>query len=142
VRPDHAYFGMKDYQQCRIISLLNNELNFGIRLHTLPTVREPDGLAMSSRNARLNSSDRTNATVLYRTLQQSKKELLAGRPWEKVRMEAARDLGGIEGIHLEYFELANKEDLSDDFKNLNECVLLIAAHVGPVRLIDNVQIAE
>jgi pantoate--beta-alanine ligase len=142
VRPDHAYFGMKDYQQCRIISLLNNELNFGIRLHTLPTVREPDGLAMSSRNARLNSSDRTNATVLYRTLQQSKKELLAGRPWEKVRMEAARDLGGIEGIHLEYFELANKEDLSDEFKNLNECVLLIAAHVGPVRLIDNLQIAE
>jgi pantoate--beta-alanine ligase len=142
VEPDHAYFGRKDYQQCRIIALLNDELNFGITLHTIPTVREADGLAMSSRNQRLSDAERKEATVLYRKLQQAKHELLEGRAWEKIRMAAARDLGGIESLHLEYFELVNKEDLSESFDSLNECVLVIAAHIGPVRLIDNVLIAE
>lgn len=142
VQPAHAYFGRKDYQQCRIISVLNGELNFGITLHTLPTIREGDGLAMSSRNQRLSPADRKKATELYRTLQQAKSLLVAGQPWEKVRKEAARDIAAIDELRLEYFELVNREDLSEKYSSLNECVLLIAAHVGPVRLIDNILIAE
>jgi pantothenate synthetase len=97
---------------------------------------------MSSRNQRLNAVERGQASVLYEKLKLAKKELLAGHAWEKVRMEAARDLGGIESIHLEYFELVNKDDLGPTFSSLDQCVLLIAAHVGPVRLIDNLLIAE
>jgi pantoate--beta-alanine ligase len=142
VRPARAYFGRKDYQQFRIISLLNAELKFGIQLHGLPTVREQDGLAMSSRNLRLNPAERQDATSLFRTLQESRQNLLSGKPWEQVRIAAARNLAGIHGLRLEYFELVNKDDLSDTFQDLHECVLLIAAHVGPVRLIDNLLISE
>jgi pantoate--beta-alanine ligase len=139
VRPAHAYFGCKDYQQFRIISLLNEEMKFGIQLHGMPTVREADGLAMSSRNALLGTQDRKQAPILYRCLQQARQDLLAGIPWNKVHSDA---LARLDGVRLDYFELVSKTTLDDANEELADCILLIAAHIGPVRLIDNLAISE
>jgi pantoate--beta-alanine ligase len=142
IRPSHAYFGYKDYQQFRIISLLNEEMKFGIQLHGLPTVREGDGLAMSSRNERLNPEERKTAPVLFRCLQQAREQLLRGVAWDKVHNEIASRLEKTEGLRLEYFALVNKFTLDNTFNTLTDGILLIAAYVGPVRLIDNLTVTE
>ena len=139
VKPTHAYFGFKDYQQFRIISLLNEEMKFGIQLHGMPTIREPDGLAMSSRNERLSNEERKLAPLLYRSLQQARKDLLGGTKWERVHRDTITSLAG---IRVDYFALASKTNLGGETEKLNNCILLIAAHVGSVRLIDNLAISE
>jgi pantoate--beta-alanine ligase len=139
VRPAHAYFGCKDYQQFRIISLLNEEMKFGIKLHGMPTVREPDGLAMSSRNALLSPEERRQAPNLFRCLLKARKDLLSGIPWTEVRTHA---LANLAGVRLDYFELVSKTTLDGTPQKLGDCILLIAAHFGNVRLIDNLPISE
>ena len=142
VKPSNAYFGCKDYQQFRIISLLNEEMKFGIRLYGMPTVREKDGLALSSRNMLLNPEERKRAPILYQTLRQSRKELLQGNSWTNVRTEMVETLNKVPWMRLEYLELANKITLGNTFGHLRDSILLIAAYVGDVRLIDNLAIAE
>lgn len=141
-RPDIAYFGQKDYQQFKIISLINDELLFGIRLQCHPTIREEDGLAMSSRNLRLDPEERKKAASLYRHLSVARNALLAGEPWSGVRAETEGNLRSLGGVELEYFELADKDTLSTDgLKKPEDGILLIAAYVGQVRLIDNLSIS-
>ncbi len=143
VQPDVAYFGQKDFQQFRIISKLVEELNFNIQLVCLPIVREPDGLAMSSRNKRLQPQKRRDAATLYQCLNSAKDGLLAGKSFEDVRKEV-HDICNRQGIKLEYLALANREDLTliHEVVDPQTCILLIAAFVGDVRLIDNLYVSD
>ncbi len=139
VGPDVAYFGQKDAQQVAVIRRLVSDLDFPLRIEVLPTVREPDGLAMSSRNAYLEPSERLRATALSRALAAAE----ASAPAEGLpaALEAARaELDGA-GIEPEYLEARDAEDLSPVTELGNRPVLIaVAARVGGARLIDNVLI--
>ncbi|MCB0492146.1 MAG: pantoate--beta-alanine ligase [Cyclobacteriaceae bacterium] len=139
VQPDMAYFGQKDYQQFQVINRLKEELKFSIQLRSVPIIREKSGLALSSRNQRLSEQDKGNALFLYETLIEAKAQLLNGASFSKVRSEAEARVKKYEGVKLEYFELANKNTLQElgDTRNFKNGILLIAAFVNEVRLIDN-----
>lgn len=138
VQPDEAYFGQKDYQQVMIISRLIRALNFDLKITALPIVREPDGLAMSSRNQRLSADNRKQATVLYASLLEARRELLTGGSWQEI-VEKTRARCHGQKVNLEYLAMADRKDftLLDHLKDPRQTVILIAAQVGPVRLIDN-----
>ena len=139
VEPDRAYFGQKDWQQFVIISRLVKELKFNLELVSIPIFRESDGLAMSSRNARLNGKQRQDAIVFYQALQFAKEAFKAGRSLEQVSTEVRKHVESTEDITLEYFEIADSENLNliDDVKAANRPIMCIAGFVGEVRLIDN-----
>jgi len=144
VQPDRAYFGQKDYQQFQVINRLKEELKFSIELKSVPIVREKSGLALSSRNQRLSEEDKRNALFLYSTLKDAKNQLLEGVSFSKIRREAESRAKDYQGLKLEYFELANKNTLQEledanDFKN---GILLMAAFVNDVRLIDNMLLSD
>lgn len=137
VRPDVAYFGQKDYQQFKIIERLVSELKFEIALKCMPIVREPDGLAMSSRNARLSQENRKKATQLYQALLFAKEGLNKSKSMADIRSQVEAQFNSIGGIQLEYLELADSTNLLPLENVGDKSILLIAAYVGEVRLIDN-----
>jgi pantoate--beta-alanine ligase len=139
VGPDVAYFGQKDAQQAAVIRRMVSDLDFPLRVEVLPTVREPDGLAMSSRNAYLDPSERQRATALSRALRAA--EAIAPSEGLAAAMEAARAELRTAGIEPEYLEARDAEDLSPVTELGDRPVLIaIAAPVGGARLIDNVLI--
>jgi pantoate--beta-alanine ligase len=139
VDPDHAFFGQKDYQQLQIVSRLVEELKFNVRLHGVPIVREASGLAMSSRNQRLSDAEKNRAIVLNQSLSEAREKLLAGKPWIEVQKDIINKF--YKDLQLEYFELANRDDLTNTTNvDINKGILLTACTVGPVRLIDNMLI--
>ncbi|MBX2897331.1 MAG: pantoate--beta-alanine ligase [Cyclobacteriaceae bacterium] len=142
VQPDKAYFGQKDFQQYLIVSKLVADLNFNVELIRMPIVREPDGLAMSSRNARLTAEQRKTALVFYQSLQQAKTRLQSGADFEVVKAEIKSICESKPEITLEYLALADTTNLSPLKNVTTQSVLLIAGYVGEVRLIDNLIIAE
>jgi pantoate--beta-alanine ligase len=138
VQPDHAYFGQKDWQQFAIIKKLAAELNFQVGLHSVATLRESDGLALSSRNLRLDAGQRARANVFYKALQGAKVQLKEGKSLADVKEKVQYTVEDA-GVTLEYFELV-------DSKNLNPLeyvgqsmrpIMCIAGYVGEIRLIDN-----
>ena len=137
VQPDAAYFGQKDYQQFLIIKKLIEDLNFAVQLHCVEIMREQDGLAMSSRNQRLSASERSIAPILYQTLSHSA-QAITQKPFQQLKTEAEIQFSK-SNVRLEYFELADRENLKllDTFDPSLPSILLIAAHIGEVRLIDN-----
>ena len=143
VAPDRAYFGQKDFQQFKVISQLVEELEFDLQLICVSTTREADGLAMSSRNLRLNTDDRNKALILFQSLNYAKEELLKKTDFKKIRKEVQQRCAAID-VKLEYFELADRKNLSvlDSVKEADQAVLLMAAYVGEVRLIDNMFIED
>ncbi len=139
IQPDRAYFGQKDYQQVAIVRQLITDLAFPIELVACPTVREADGLAMSSRNRRLSLDQRVAVPLIYQSLQAAKTQLLAGVPVEDVKKFVREQFAGNETFLLEYFEIADAltlQPLTNDPLSAS-AVLCIAAHMGGVRLIDN-----
>ncbi|HKO38724.1 MAG TPA: pantoate--beta-alanine ligase [Solirubrobacterales bacterium] len=139
VGPDVAYFGQKDAQQAVVIRRMVRDLDFPVRIEVLPTVREADGLAMSSRNAYLDPSDRQRATALFRALTAAEREARAASL--AAGLEAARRELAAAGIEPEYLEARDAEDLSPVTELGDRPVLIaIAAPVGGARLIDNVLI--
>jgi pantoate--beta-alanine ligase len=139
VGPDVAYFGQKDAQQAVVIRRMARDLDFGVRVEVLPTVREPDGLAMSSRNAYLSPEDRDRATALSRALARAEREAKAGSL--AAGLEAARDELRGAGIEPEYLEARDAERLEPVAELNGRAVLVaLAAQVGEARLIDNVLI--
>src|SRR5690606_28499450 len=112
VRPDHAYFGQKDWQQFAIIRKLTEELDFDIALHSVPTIREADGLARSSRNMRLSPDERKKANVFYQALVTAKTALTNGERLATVKAETARYVAEVPGVRLEYFEMADSKNLN------------------------------
>lgn len=139
VQPDNAYFGQKDWQQFAIIQQIANELKFDLTLHSVPTFRESDGLAMSSRNLRLNSQQRPNANVFYKALLDARKNLQNGKNVSEVKDLVSEIVAKAEDVRLEYFEVADSKNLNVlEFVNGTEKpILCIAGYVGDVRLIDN-----
>jgi pantoate--beta-alanine ligase len=139
VGPDVAYFGQKDAQQAAVIRRMVSDLDFPLRIEVLPTVREPDGLAMSSRNAYLDPSERQRATALSRALRAA--EAIAPSNGLGAALEAAWAELRAAGIEPEYLEARDAEDLSPVTELGDRPVLIaIAAPVGGARLIDNVLI--
>ena len=139
VGPDIAYFGQKDAQQAVVIRRMVRDLDFPVRIEVLPTVREPDGLAMSSRNAYLDAEDRQRATALNRALQAAERGARVGGLG--IGLEAARRELASAGIEPEYLEARDAETLEPVHALEDRPVLvLVAAQVGPARLIDNVLI--
>lgn len=139
IEPDVAYFGQKDWQQFAIISQLTRELKFNLKLKSVPTLREPSGLAMSSRNARLTAEQREKAVIIYRTLKNAVQQLKNDKPVSHVKAAVAKAFEGDAAVRLEYFEVADSENLKplNDVKKSARPILCIAAFVGEVRLIDN-----
>jgi pantoate--beta-alanine ligase len=139
VEPDRAYFGQKDWQQFAIIQKLVDELKFNLTLHRVDTLREHDGLAMSSRNLRLDENQRRSATVLYESLNMAKDALQAGHEIAAVRKQVLEKVEK-QGLKLEYFEVADSKNLNL-LKSVkdgeNRPIMCIAGFVGDVRLIDN-----
>jgi pantoate--beta-alanine ligase len=137
VKPSVAYFGQKDFQQFKIIEKLVTELKFDLQLKPMPILREPDGLAMSSRNMRLSESERKKATVLYSALTEAKHLLKNGTVISQVRDAVKKKCESVDGVRLEYFELADATNLKGAEIVTDKAILLIAGYVGEIRLIDN-----
>ncbi|WKZ59308.1 MAG: pantoate--beta-alanine ligase [Cyclobacteriaceae bacterium] len=139
VEPDTAYFGQKDWQQFVIICTLVNELKFNVKLKAVETVREPDGLAMSSRNERLSEVQRKEATLLSKCLNEAREQLLHGKSVEDVKKSVTNTFNQNEALQLEYFEMVNAENLTPikSVGDADRAILCMAAYVGGVRLIDN-----
>jgi len=139
VQPDVAYFGQKDAQQLAVIRQMVRELNFPIAICGLPTVREADGLALSSRNERLTIEERRIAPVLYRALQAATESARAGvSAAQDVREAALRVLRSEPAIRVEYFEIVEAERMHPVQQIEGTICIAVAAWLGSVRLIDNV----
>ncbi|WP_400192720.1 pantoate--beta-alanine ligase [Hymenobacter sp. B81] len=139
VRPHRAYFGQKDWQQVAIVRQLVQDLSFDLELVAAPTVREADGLAMSSRNRRLAAEARASAPRLYQALQRAAQQLSAGPA--AARAAAVAFLRDFPDIELEYLEVADAETLQPELQPGHAVVICLAAWLGGVRLIDNVVVA-
>lgn len=139
VEPDNAYFGQKDWQQFTIIGKLTEELNFNVALHSVPTLRESDGLALSSRNRRLNEEQRKVATVFHKALVRAKNALKEGKSPAAVKPEVQAFVQNTSGVRLEYLELVDSKNLNvlKSVSDATQPILCIAGYVGDVRLIDN-----
>jgi pantoate--beta-alanine ligase len=137
VLPEVAYFGQKDVQQAQVIARLVRDLNLPVRIEVCPTVREADGLAMSSRNARLSAPERTRATSLHRSLRAARTAIAAGeRDPEAIKARALAELTS-SGVQPEYFELVSPDTLAPVGRIDGEVLAVVAARVGAIRLIDN-----
>ena len=140
VQPNHVYFGQKDYQQCLVVKELIKRNHPTIYFHQCEVVRENDGLAMSSRNIRLNEQERKAALVLSKALfhlQQSWNE----NHWMDEKQKSIQMIQQEPLLELEYFEVADRFSLQTLDKFQKEAVCLVAANCGSTRLIDNVLLA-
>ena len=137
VNPDVAYFGQKDAQQALVIRRLVRDLNLQVQIETSPTVREPDGLAMSSRNALLAPDERQRATALSRSLRVAAALVAAGETNVGTIVDAAR--AELDGAHVltEYLQIVNPDTLLPMTTIDGPALALVAARIGSTRLIDN-----
>jgi pantoate--beta-alanine ligase len=135
--PDVAYFGQKDAQQALVIRKLVRDLDIPVRIEVCPTVRDDDGLALSSRNAYLSAADRRRALGLSRALRAAHTEVESGRIDAAAVLRAARSELDAHGIDPEYLELRSATDLSPVERVNGSTLLAVAARVGRARLIDN-----
>jgi pantoate--beta-alanine ligase len=142
VRPDVAIFGEKDFQQLAVIRRMSIDLNLGVEIVGLPTVREPDGLAMSSRNVYLSPPDRARALALWRGLEAARRAATAGEHAAAALLARARAEIEPSVDRVEYLELRDASLLApiDALTAHKPAVMLVAAFVGKTRLIDNVQL--
>ena len=140
INPDFLFLGQKDFQQCLVIKKLANLMNKDTRIIICPILREASGLAMSSRNLRLNPEDRKLAAQLHQTLV-SIKNKLDDHNFLQLKEQAINELQN-KGFRVEYLELARKTDLQivTDFKDKEDLIILVAAYLAGIRLIDNLLI--
>ena len=140
VAPDIAVFGEKDYQQLRVVTRMARDLDLPIKVIGAPTVREPDGLAMSSRNVYLTADERAVAPTLYRVLRLCAKKIAEGRPISTILAEG-REAMERAGFALDYLEARHAETLMPVKSIKDEPLrLLVAAKLGKTRLIDNLAV--
>jgi len=138
VRPDRAYFGQKDAQQSLVIKRLNADLNLGAEIVVSPTVREPDGLALSSRNQYLNPAERSAATVLYRALQLAQDA--ANTDADDVRRAMTTMIEAEPLANIDYISIADAETLDELVEIDRPALASLAVRIGKTRLIDNVRL--
>jgi pantoate--beta-alanine ligase len=139
IRPDAAFFGQKDFQQWRVIAQMVSDLAMPVDVVRAPIVREPDGLAMSSRNAYLAPDERLRARALSRALAQAMRAYLAGERSAARLLDAARP--ELAGLALEYLDLRDADTLHPVSALAAPAVMAIAAKLGKTRLIDNALLA-
>jgi len=140
VGPDVALFGQKDYQQLRVVTQMAADLDLPVTVVGIPTVRERDGLALSSRNAYLSAAERRNAPVLYRVLKQGAARIKGGEPPAQVLSEGAAEIMRA-GFTLDYLEARHARTLAPVASRQDGPIrLLVAARIGKTRLIDNIAV--
>lgn len=139
VKPDVAFFGQKDAQQCAVIKKMVKELNMDVNIVVLPTVREHDGLAMSSRNTYLVARERKIAPILYKTLQMAKHMIELGeKDANKVLREMRKKLKKENSVDIEYISIVTPETLEELETISGKVLIALAVKLGRTRLIDNV----
>jgi len=138
IEPDAAFFGQKDAAQLAIIRRMVRDLNFPVEIVACPIVREPDGLAMSSRNAYLNRDERVRALVLHRALEQAHQKFVAGERIAARLISAAKEVfAGQPDVVLDYCEIVDPDTLEPVEQVSQKSLMAVAAYVGKTRLIDN-----
>lgn len=141
VRPDRAYFGQKDAQQLQVIRRMNADLNIGVELTAMPTVREPDGLAMSSRNAYLSAEQRRAAPVLHAALQAAQELYDCGeRQADTLRDAMQRVLAAEPLARPDYVSVADPDTMAELELIEGPALASLAVRIGTTRLIDNVML--
>src|SRR6266404_4426263 len=141
VQPNFAYFGRKDAQQSRLIMQMARDLNLDTEIVVCPPVREPDGLALSSRNVYLNQEERKAATVLFRALEAAKSELAAGvRDVLQLQTILQRTLGAERHARVDYAEIVDAESFEPVGRVNKPCYVVLAVFIGKTRLIDNLYV--
>jgi len=139
VKPHVALFGQKDAQQAVIIKKMVTDLNFDVEIKISPTIREKDGLAMSSRNSYLNKEEKKDALVLYKSLLTAKEEIEKGeRKAELIKEKIREHFEEYPGVSLEYVEIRDFNTLENRVYLEGEVLIALAARAGPARLIDNI----
>ncbi|MBA3668384.1 MAG: pantoate--beta-alanine ligase [Sphingomonas sp.] len=142
VRPDMALFGEKDFQQLAVIRRMEADLGLGIVIHGVETVRDGDGLALSSRNAYLSEDERRRAVALVKVLKQARASILEGAPVNGTLGEAKRQLRAEGFGRIDYLALVDAATLEPVDGPTAEMRLIAAATIGTTRLIDNIRVAE
>ena len=143
VQPHAAVFGQKDYQQVVIIQRMVKDLGFDIRVIGAPTVREPDGLAMSSRNAYLNPAERESAPCLYRAMTRAAQMVKEGVvDTRKIIEKSAEFIEGYAGMQIDYIAMVDPETLEDVTRIDRPVQMALAVKVGKTRLIDNMLLLQ
>lgn len=138
VEPDRAYFGEKDAQQLAVIRHLVRDFNVPVRIEAVETVREADGLALSSRNQRLHPAERALATCLYRALCEARRLIAGGeRDAEAVKQAAVAQVPADDRLRVEYLEVVGPDDMQPVERIVGRVLVAGAVWVGSVRLIDN-----
>ncbi len=138
-QPDRAFFGQKDAQQATILKRMVDDLNFPLELEICPTVREPDGLAMSSRNLYLSHEERGKATVLYCALREAEASIRSGqRDASAVEREMRRMIESTSGAELDYARVVDRQTLEGIERIEHDVLVAVAVRFGKTRLIDNV----
>ena len=138
VQPDIAVFGRKDYQQLQVIRYMSHEMSFPVEIIPAPTLREPSGLAMSSRNQYLSPEERRTAEEIHRTLQAMRDSYLQGAAVEQIEQQAIERLESA-GFEVDYAEIRSAELGRLARARNRKRVALIAARLGLTRLIDNIE---
>jgi pantoate--beta-alanine ligase len=137
-RPTHAYFGQKDYQQTLIVQRLVEDLKVPVRIHMLPTVREPDGVAMSSRNASLTPSEREQARLLSRALDTARVRIRSGERRAALLIDEMRRLiSEAASARIDYVTIVGAKTLRSQWRLHGRVAVLLAVWIGRTRLIDN-----
>jgi pantoate--beta-alanine ligase len=140
VKPDIAFFGEKDFQQLAVIRRMTDDLGLGVEIHGVPTVRDADGLALSSRNAYLTADERQRALVLPSALEEARDAIEGGKPVDPV-LDRARDRLSDAGFsRIDYFALVGAATLEPLEAASGEMRLIAAAVIGTTRLIDNMRV--
>ena len=140
VQPDYAFFGEKDFQQLAVIRAMVVDLNIPVEIVSVPTFREADGLAMSSRNGRLAELQRKQAAKLYQSLKLAKQAVLVKQcAYVEIERQFMQLLTG-QGFKPDYFSICRRQDLQAATRDDTQLIILLAARLGEVRLIDNIQL--
>jgi pantoate--beta-alanine ligase len=141
MKPHMAFFGEKDYQQLKVIERMTKDLNFDMEIVGLPTIREPDGMALSSRNAYLSDSEREQALSLSRALEHARSLAANGERRVPVLVEEAKEIiNNAQGVKIDYLEIRDGQTLEEIHEIKGPARMLVAAYVGKARLIDNMSI--
>ena len=141
VKPDLLFMGQKDYQQQLIVGELIKKIKLNTRLVMCPTIREKDGLAMSSRNTRLDAPSRKLAVQISKTLKNAITQLQNPKTEiEAIQQKCLKKLAGFEGVEMEYFEIRNAKTLEIPKRRTEKLIALTAVKIGGVRLIDNMEL--
>ena len=140
VLPDVAVFGAKDFQQAAVVQRMTSDLNFPVKIVVAPTVRESDGLALSSRNQYLSSEERSQATVLWRSIQRAKEQILQAKrpvPAARLQSEIVRLVAACPAARLDYVQFFETETLRPLSAVREGARIALAVFIGKTRLIDN-----